>query len=240
MKRKSIALLLALLLVLPMCANAGGNYAYYARHGDREVNQVAITIDDWWEPALIPEFMAVAEKYGVKFTCYPSGCNIKVEDGELWRSLLDAGHEIGSHGYQHASMKTFNAERFKKEYTKFEKALDEALGYHYEFLTVRLPYGQSEGTTGGGKTGRALHAAGFDHAVFWDYDKVNSVENAVKKIQNGSIVLIHANRHDLKYLEQLLEALSDKGFEYVTISQMFHITTRLVADEPEDNPYWNK
>ena len=235
MKRLTILLLIIAILCIPLSSYAtkGAKYSYFSRFGDRNEARVAVTVDDWWEPELLPEFIEVANKYGVVLTCYPSGCNLHEKDRERWQMLLDAGGEIGSHGYAHERMRNYSAERFQHEYERFSKALDEALGYHYEFLTIRLPYGAATGSSGGCSTGRALHAAGFDHAVFWDWDKTTSVSDSLKHIKNGSIILVHANRHDLEFLDELLAALAERNYEYVTITELLHITTRLVDDEPE-------
>lgn len=226
MKKTIRILCLIGLLLLPLTASAA-NYATFYRFGDREENRVAITIDDWYEPALLTDFMAVADEYGVKLTCYPCGFNLHEEDRALWQAYLDAGHEIGSHGYVHMRYTERGAAQIARDYQKFEAALDKTLGYHYEFLTVRVPYGAGLGQGGSGKVGRSVHAAGFDNVVFWDYDKTNNVPEALKKIKNGSVVLMHANRHDLKYFKNLMEGLKDRGYEYVTVSELFHLTTRL-------------
>ena len=229
MKKRLIAL--CLLLTLLPCAALASSYAKFFRYGSRDEARVAITIDDWYEPDLLPEFMAVAEEYGAKLTCYPSGFNLHAEDRALWQAYLDAGNEIGSHGYVHARYTGRSAAQIARDYQKFEAALDETLGYHYEFLTVRVPYGAGLAQGSGGKVGRSVHAAGFDNVIFWDWDKTTSVETSLKKIKNGSIVLMHANRHDLKYFKALMEGLKDRNYEYVTVSELLHLTTRLTPDE---------
>lgn len=232
MKKLLIFALLCALLATPFSALASGAWSMYQASGSRDESRISITIDDWWEPALLADFLDVADEYGVKLTVYPCGCNLHPEDADLWRRALDEGHEIGSHGFCHVDFSTRSGAQITHDFEKFGKTLDEVLGYHYEFLTVRLPKAGSWREGGAGRTGRLIHAAGFDHVIFWDMDKTNDVSYALRKIKNGSIVLMHANRHDLKFFKNLMEALKDKGFEYVTISDLLHITTRLRDDEP--------
>ena len=71
-----VAVLLIGLLLLSLTASAEKTRARWARafkHGSRDEARVSITIDDWIHPEMIPQFLEVAEKYGVKLTLYPSG-----------------------------------------------------------------------------------------------------------------------------------------------------------------------
>ena len=231
MRKKWLCLLAALAMLAPCWASAGRGATFYS-NGDRETPRVAITIDDWYEPGLLPDFMAVAQTYDVKLTLYPCGINLHEEDRELWQAALDAGHEIGSHGYRHVGYTTLNNRQIIREYERFQEALDTTLGYTYMFLTVRLPFGDGRKQGENGPISPAIKAAGFGHVVFWDWDNTDDVEAAVKHVQNGSIILIHANRKDLRFFEALMEGLSGHAYEYVTVSELLGIQTRL-DPEPE-------
>ena len=230
MKKRFLAFMILLMLCTPPCASAwnGPEYHYY---GNREEPRVCITIDDWYEPALLTDFMAIAEEYGVKLTLYPCGMNLNEADRALWQAALDAGHEIGSHGYRHIGYTQLNNRQIKREYERFQEALDQTLGYAYEFLTVRLPYGDGMKLGPRSQLALAIHDAGFDHVVFWDWDNTKDLKSALKKIQNGSIVLMHANRSDLKFFQALMEGLRDRSYEYVTVTELLGITTRLIPRE---------
>ena len=230
MMKRTIALLLILISLVSLTASAEPTRSRWARvykHGDREQPRVAITVDDWYYPEQwLPQFMAVAEEYGVKMTLYPSGFNLKVEDRELWQSALDAGHEIGSHFFQHKKLTERSYGQITSDLNRYQKRLDEVLGYHYEFLTVRPPFGAGAGDGGGGMIGRWLHSAGFDHIITWDMDNTKDLDKALKTIKNGSIILMHANKHDLGFYKKLMEALKDRNYEYVTITELLNITSR--------------
>ena len=199
-------------------------HAYW--HGSRDEAKVAITVDDWIHPEeWLKEFMAVAEEYNVKMTLYPSGYALKVEDRDLWQAALDAGHEIGCHFFQHKRLTQSSQLLVKKDLEKYQKALDETLGYHYEFCTVRPPFGAGLAQGGGGTVGRWIHNAGYDHIVLWETDNTKDLDKALKKIQNGSIILMHANHHDLVFFRNLMEALKDRNYEYVTVNELLNITS---------------
>ncbi len=228
---KRILFCLALCAVLLVTAGAQAQtrskWAHAYRYGDRTEARVAITVDDWYEPNVwLPQFMAVAEEYGVKLTLYPSGFNLKVEDREYWQAALDAGHVIGCHFFQHRRLTERSFEQVLKDLEKYENTLDEVLGYHYEFYTVRPPFGAGLGQGGSSPVGRWIHSAGFDHIVLWDMDNTSNLKYALSHIKNGSIILLHANGPDLKFFRSLMEGLKDRNYEYVTVHDLLHINSR--------------
>ena len=230
--KRLIALALAALLtaaVMPVSAQTRTRWAHAHRYGDREEPRIAITVDDWYYPSTwLPQFMEVAAKYKVKMTLYPSGFNLHPEDREIWQAAIDAGHVIGSHFYTHQRLTQRSELLVKKDLDMYQKALDETLGYHYEFLSVRPPYGAGVGTGGATQVGNWIHRAGFDHIVLWDMDNTKDLQYALKKIRNGSIVLMHANANDLAFFSQLMEALQDRNYEYVTVNELLDITDRYI------------
>lgn len=233
--KRSLAILAAFALLLAAASAAAETRSKWARvyrYASRDEARIAITVDDWYDPdKWLPQFLAVAEEYHVKLTLYPSGFNLKPEHREYWQAALDQGHEIGSHSFQHRRMTELSLEQVKKEMDKYQAALDAVLGYHYEFLTVRPPYGAGLAQGGSSSVGRKIHAAGYDHIVLWDMDNTKNMSYALKHIQNGSIVLLHANGPDLKFFRSLMENLKDRNYEYVTVSELLHITDRYCYEE---------
>ena len=233
--KRFLSLFLVLMLVpaVPFTAQAERKWSKFYNHGSRDEARIAITIDDWWHPEMLPDFLDVAKEYGVRLTLYPSGCNLHAEDRELWQRALDEGHEIGSHGFTHTDFSKRGNLIIKHDLEKYQTALDETLGYHYEFLTVRVPYGSGRTGERSRTLKRCLHQAGFDYIIFWDVDNTKDLKKALKSIQNGSIVLMHGNNHDLKFFRELMEALKDRNYEYVTVSDLLGITTRLITEDEE-------
>ena len=103
------------------------------------------------------------------------------------------------------------------------KALDKTLGYHYEIRWLRPPYG----TVGDGKKLKeqqvinAIRKYGFQHIVHWEVSETKDLDKALEKTKNGSILLFHSKKKDTLFLEKLIPALQEKGFEMVTVSELF-------------------
>lgn len=231
--KRFLSLLLVLMLLMPAAAQAERKWSKFYNHGSRDEARIAITIDDWWHPEMLPDFLDVAKEYGVHLTLYPCGCNLHAEDRDLWQRALDEGHEIGSHGFTHTDFSVRGSLIIQHDLEKYQTAIDETLGYHYEFLTVRVPYGKGRAGSNSNSLKRSLHQAGFDHVIFWDVDNTKDLNKALKSIQNGSIVLMHGNNNDLKFFRKLMEALKDRNYEYVTVSDLLGITSRLIPQDEE-------
>lgn len=236
MTKRLLVMLLALLLVLPMAAQAEQTPPYVTQytHGDETRNRIAITIDDWWEPELLPQFLDVAKENGIVMTLYPVGVNLKEADRDLWLRAIAEGHEIGNHSNTHRDLAEASRDSIIAQLTKMENNLNTTLGQTYEINTVRYPFGSGRMKGLRSAFAKAVSDAGYVHSVLWDVDTSKQpVNRIVPKVKNGSIVLLHANNGDLKKLKALLPLLAEKGFEMVTVSDLLGLTkTGRAAQKP--------
>lgn len=231
---RNLQRILALLLCLcalagPVCASGEENPldSFTLKHGSRESQKVAITVDDCYKTATewIEADVELCKQYGIHMTFFPlykTGC-LFPEYRELWQSVLDAGCEIGCHGYQHLHLGSFDYWTLVKRLGMWQEKLDETLGYHYETRWIRGPGGSIEN---GRKLSKdqvisALKRYGYQHIVHWDVSETINMEKALKKIQNGSIMLFHTKKKDTRFLEQLIPTLQEMGYEMVTLSELF-------------------
>ena len=147
--------------------------------------------------------------------------------------MLDAGCEIGCHGYQHLHLGSFDYWTLVKRLGMWQEKLDETLGYHYETRWIRGPGGSIEN---GRKLNKdqvisALKRYGYQHIVHWDVSETINMEKALKKIQNGSIMLFHSKKKDTRFLEKLIPELQERGFEMVTLSELFDMEPVETSEE---------
>ena len=210
---------------------------FVLNHADRNVKKVAITVDDCYKTATeyIARDVELCGQYGIKMTFFPlvyTGC-LEEKYRDLWQSVLDAGCEIGCHGYQHLRLGSFDYWTLIKRLGRWQEELDKTLGYHYPARWLRPPYGSIDG---GKKMNEkqvtsALRRYGFEHIVHWEVSETKDMKKALEKIQSGSILLFHSKKKDTGFLEKLIPILQEQGYEMVTLSELFDLEPVETSEE---------
>lgn len=216
------ALLLCLLVPGTLAEEKQAPYITQYMHGDRSVNKVAITIDDWYEPEMLDAFMDAAAEYGVKLTLYPIGVNIMERDRAAWQRAIDEGHELGNHSNTHRNLEEASRDSIIAQLNNMEKRLEKALGHPHEMNTVRYPFGAGRKRGLRSPFAKAVSDAGYTHVALWDIDSTDPRE-ILKQVENGSIILLHGRKRDLRALKTILPELQSRGYEMVTISDLLGI-----------------
>ena len=217
----------ALCLVMAISSSAAEQTAedllgvFTVNHGPRDSKKIAITMDDVYETEWVWKSVELCKQYGIAMTYFPIGINVREEDGENWRALLDAGCEIGSHSMNHLNFRDIGEYVAIERLGRFQERLDKVLGFHYGVRWFRPPTGSI--TDKNGSTAvmvRAIRTYGYEHILRWDVSQTDAAK-AITKVQNGSILLYHARHKDYVCLETLIPQLLEAGFEPVTVSELF-------------------
>ncbi len=191
-------------------------------HGDRAVPKIALTVDDCYDGDKVAAILDLCEQHGVPVTFFVIGKALKLDDRALWQRALDLGCEIGNHTWGHPRLPDLNAKQIKQSLTRTQEKLGKLLGYPYDMQVMRPPYGelsQKDGKKSDLWVVEAIAEAGYLHAVQWDVSQTNA-KKALGDVQNGSILLYHANPKDIRCLKKLIPALLDAGYECVTVSEL--------------------
>lgn len=221
MKRIAALLIACCLLVSCISAQAEEEPLKFAvRHGSREVAKVAITIDDCYDRESLRKAFELCQRYGVPATVFPIGDQLMDEDAELWQTIAASDWEIGSHTYHHSALGQDDRWGIIGKMMRTQERLDAVLGYHYPIRSVRPPFGNyTDSNDSSALVRTTCKAIGIDHLILWDVSQTDP-DLAIKKVQNGSILLYHARPKDVRCLEKLIPALLDKGYELVTVSEL--------------------
>jgi peptidoglycan-N-acetylglucosamine deacetylase len=102
---------------------------------------VALTFDDGPDPRATPRILATLRQHDVKATFFVVGSQVERHPG-LLRRIVEEGHTIGNHSYDHADMSYLSPRQIRLELQRTQKAVDKALGYHYQMRIMRPPYGE--------------------------------------------------------------------------------------------------
>jgi len=102
--------------------------------------KIALTFDDGPDRQTTPLILDSLRRHHLKASFFVIGRQVKKNPG-LVRRIVGEGHAIGNHTYDHADLSDSSPKRMRLELQSTQKAVDEALGYHYPMELMRPPYG---------------------------------------------------------------------------------------------------
>lgn len=209
------------------------------KQAEKELNTngkyVALTFDDGPSDKVTPRVLDTLKEYDAKATFYMLGQNAS-NYPEIARRVADEGHEVANHSITHANLNAVSPDRVKTEIMEAMDQIEKASGV--KPATFRPPYGNYNQSV-------IDHAIASEQSIImWSVDTLDwqsrNANAIVEKVRNhtrsGSIVLmhdIHATTADA--LPQVLEYLTEEGFEFVTVSELMPL-----LDEEDYGPYYGK
>lgn len=208
-----------------VCAGAVEK-GYTVFHGDRTLPRVAITVDDCYDTDNVEDILELCEEHGVKVTFFVVGSALNSSDKQLWQRAIDTGHELGNHTWSHARLPELSRSGILRQLEKTESRLNELLGCDYDMQVMRPPYGDLSSKPNLMSeiwVVETIEKAGYLHAVRWDVSQTDP-DKAIGDVQNGSILLYHANPKDVRCLRKLIPAILSEGYECVTVSELLGLT----------------
>ena len=220
--RRLIALTFALtLLAMPVRAASASRY-------------VALTFDDGPSGKYTRALLDGLYDRGAKATFLLCGYRIK-DYPEIAQRILEAGHEIGYHGYSHDSMKTMSRRGIAQELMDTEALLPE--GCHPAFL--RPPGGFSSDAVQQVAQARGLailHWSVDPHD--WEIHNEQAIEKAVlEQVHDGDIILLHdMSTASVEAALDIVDALLKEDYEFVTVSEL----ARLRGQRPKAGTVYKK
>ncbi|HSF53023.1 MAG TPA: polysaccharide deacetylase family protein [Algoriphagus sp.] len=184
--------------------------------GNPSGNQVYLTFDDGPVPGVTDFVLNELEKRAQKATFFMVGDNVR-KFPELAREVIQAGHRIGNHTFNHCNGWKTQDLVYLKSVQSFDRIAEEILGI--QTALFRPPYGLV-------KTSQAKAILQSKKIVMWnvlsgDYDRsldaTRVLGNSVKNTRSGSIVLFHDQQKTKEVLPKVLPAfldfLIDRKFE---------------------------
>jgi len=183
------------------------NYA-----GDKK--KLYLSFDDGPHPVATPFILHQLENYRARATFFCIGKNVAAEP-DLYRKILDAGHKVGNHTYDHLNgWKTDDKEYFEN-INKAARYIDSGL--------FRPPYGRIKKFQLTHLTRDPLNYK----VVMWDvlsgdFDQTISgdrcAENVILNAKEGSIIIFHDSAKAFDRMKvalpKVLEYFSSKGFDF--------------------------
>lgn len=174
--------------------------------GDKTVKLVTLTFDDGPDPEATPDLLRVLKRHGIKAVFFPVGIKIK-DHPEIIKQIDQDGHIIGNHSFRHTWWTNFLISKaLNREIKTAQEAIETVIGKIPAYF--RPPMGLTNPHLRRVLKVQGLSVVGWDIRPF-DIGTSNGrvIKRILKKIRNGSIILLHDSGRTAAELVRLIDAL---------------------------------
>lgn len=184
--------------------------------------KIAVTFDSAWNDDDIDKIIQVLNEYNCPSTFFVTG-DWAERFPESLKKLYNAGHEIGSHSYNHTLYSTLSKEEIIADMDKCDLVIESVLGFKPNIM--RAPSGDY--------TNNSILAAKETNrfCIQWDVDSLDwkelteeEMKNRIfDRVQNGSILLFHnGTKQTADALPGILTALKQDGYTFCKVSDLIY------------------
>lgn len=205
----------------PIIKRIFSNYVWSIPNDEKKV---FLTFDDGPTPEITEWVLAQLKRYNFKATFFCIGNNIE-KHPELFKQLITEGHAIGNHTYNHVKGWNTQNKTYSKEVEMCEKVIQKSSIINRQSKLFRPPYGKIKPLQS-----RKLRKLGYK-IIMWDVlsadykqtiTKEKCLENVLKNVESGSIIVFHDSIKAFSNLEfvlpKTLQFLSENGYQCEIIS----------------------
>lgn len=181
--------------------------------------RIALTFDDG-PGAHTDRLLEALKQYNAKATFFMVGTSLD-SFPEQAKHVYEAGCEIGNHTYSHKTLTKLDAAGLESEIGRVDSILEKLTGEKPKLM--RPP---------GGSINDNVRAAGNRPFILWNVDTEDwkhkdadyVYDYVMKTVSEGDIVLMHdIHKTSVDAAVRLIKALTEQGYELVTISELFEI-----------------
>jgi peptidoglycan/xylan/chitin deacetylase (PgdA/CDA1 family) len=192
-------------------------------NGSRKYKRMAFTYDDCYLLNRMQDLEVLLEEYPeFKVTFFPVGVkllDLERQDKGIWKRLVDKGHEMGYHTFDHVNLGVMSPAAALMDFDKWHDTLNQVLGIEYNVRFVRPPYDIISYTMDVLCQERGLVATMFS---LGGGGKPDIVVRAIEKGQGGDIVQMHIRTQDYNSSVLVYPWLRENKWELVTMSDLYN------------------
>ncbi len=188
-----------------------------------EAMYIALTFDDGPNTTTTMQVLDVLEKHGVVASFFLIGDNIDDNSAQSVKRAHDMGCEINNHSKTHSNMTELSADEIIAEFNYTDDKIFEITGERSKFF--RPPYISVNDEMLDSIDVPFIAGIGCND---WE-DRVTAemrTASILKQVKDGSIILMHdmlGNDKTVEALDTLIPQLKERGYTFVTVSQLFNI-----------------
>jgi peptidoglycan/xylan/chitin deacetylase (PgdA/CDA1 family) len=197
-------------------------FSNYVWNIPNDEKKVYLTFDDGPTPEITEWVLEQLKTYNAKATFFCIGNNI-VKHPEIFKKVLNEGHTIGNHTQNHVKGWETENNAYFKEVEKGDEVISKQT--NIESKLFRPPYGKIKPSQS-----NYLRKLGYK-IIMWDVlsadfditiSKEKCLENVLKNVESGSIIVFHDSIKafpNLEYtLPKTLGFLSKNGYAFDSIN----------------------
>jgi len=187
-------------------------------NGNKQNKNITLMINVYWGTEYLDDMLATLKANNVKTTFFVGGCWV-AKNNEMLLKILNDGHEIGNHGYNHKDHAKLNAKQNQEEIYATSELVQAITGYK---ITLFAP-------PSGSYNNSVLNVASNlgCKTIMWTRDTIDwrdkdedlIFSRAVKNASNGDLVLMHPTLATANCLGKIIKTLKEKGFNLTTVSE---------------------
>ncbi len=186
-----------------------------------ESRRIALTFDDGPTPGITGQILDLLEQHGAAASFFLVGENITPQTAPIVRRTYEMGCEICHHSFSHKDMSRMTRAQIAFEMQETTHRITEITGMPPKFFRppyiavgetmfqeIKLPFVAGYGVDD------------FDEAVTTQM----RVDGVLRQAKPNAVILLHDQENNTKTVEavaQLLPALREAGYEFVTMSKLF-------------------
>ncbi|NEQ28642.1 MAG: polysaccharide deacetylase family protein [Microcoleus sp. SIO2G3] len=216
----------------PDCLWAGGS--------DHSI--VALTFDDGPHSRYTPALLDVLDRHSITASFFWLGICVDRAPA-IAREVWNRGHWIGLHGYDHRSFPLLSASELQQSLAQTQRAIAQACDINLAYVQTHIRDVRPPNGLFTPQTLRHLRQWNY-RPVMWSVvpeDWVRPgvdivVQRVLNQVCNGAHIVLHDGYHGgedvAATIDRLIPLLIDRGYEFVTIDQLWRARSIAAYDAP--------
>lgn len=180
---------------------------------------IALTFDDGPNPQYTPQILDLLYTEQTRATFFVVGEKVE-QNKQIILEMYNSGHEIGNHTFSHQDLTKLSQKQLLQEIKQTEEEINKILPT-YTLHYVRPPYGHYT---------EAIKKNMDQTMILWtidshDWEMIDAetiAHNVIDNVKDQDIIVFHDNNEEtIQALKIIIPKLKERGFQFVTLSQLF-------------------